>query len=57
MLSNFPEGWSIWKVFYSKDVTEGKIDYQTANLARGTLNRLENLKKTGFGVLGVYFNE
>lgn len=56
MLQNLGEGWSIWKVYYSKDVTEGKVDYLTCNLAKGTLQRLDALRKTGFGNWGVYFS-
>lgn len=56
MFTTLGEGWSIWKVYYNKDVTEGKVDFQTCNLARGTLQRLENLRKTGFGNWGVYFS-
>lgn len=56
MLNNFGPGWSIWKIYYSKDVTEGKVDYLTCNLAKGTLQRLEGLRKTGFGSWGVYFS-
>lgn len=57
LASNFPEGWSIWKIYYNKDVTEGKVDYVTANMCRGNVLRLESLRKNAFGNLGVYYSE
>lgn len=57
MFATLDQGWSIWKIYYNKDVTEGKVAYQTSNLAKGTLQRLENLRKTGFGNWGVYFSQ
>lgn len=44
----------MWKIYYEKDVTEGKVDYLTQNLAYGSLQRLEGLRKFGFGSWGVY---
>lgn len=57
LLNNFPAGWSIWKIHYVKDVEEGKVDYTTANMCRGTIQRLGELRKNGFGLLSVYHNE
>lgn len=53
----YSQKWSLWKVYYDKDVTEGKVDYLTMNLASGNLQRLDGLRKNGFGTWGVYGGE
>jgi hypothetical protein len=40
-----------------KDVTEGKVLFLTQNLANGSLQRIENIRKNTFGSWGVYGEE
>lgn len=54
LLADFPQKYSIWKIHYDKDPSEGKVLYLTQNLANGTLQRLEGIRKVGFGSWGIY---
>jgi hypothetical protein len=48
------EKYSVWKIHYDKDESEGKLLHLTLNLANGNLQRLEGIRKVAFGTWGVY---
>ena len=51
------EKFSIWKIHYDKHESEGKVLFLTQNLANGSLQRIENIRKVAFGTWGVYGDE
>lgn len=48
------DGYSLWKVHYVRDESEGKVDYLTNNLKNGYLRNIDHFRKYTFAVLGVY---